>query len=153
MTTVQVIEKFYTAFQQKDYATMQSLYHDKAVFNDEAFVNLDSAAVKAMWEMMLKRGKDFSLSFSNITENGTKGSANWVATYTFSATGNKVVNKIHSEFVLQDGLIIQQTDTFPFHKWASQALGIKGLLLGWTGFFRKKVQATAAKNLHDFMGK
>jgi ketosteroid isomerase-like protein len=153
MTPAHFIQEFYTAFQHKDYATMQSFYHDKAVFNDPAFINLNSAEVKAMWEMLIKRGKDLSLSFSHIKDSDTTGSANWAATYTFSATGKKVTNNIHSEFVFENGRIIQQTDTFDFYKWSRQAFGIKGWLLGWTSFFRKKVQEGARKNLIAYMEK
>ncbi len=147
----QLIETFYTAFQNKDYKTMQACYADAAVFSDEAFVDLNANEVRAMWEMLIKRGKDLKLEFKNVQTEGNKGSAEWVATYTFSASGNKVINRIKATFEFENGKIIKHTDTFDFPLWAKQALGFKGMLLGRTNFLRKKVQATAKQSLEKFI--
>jgi ketosteroid isomerase-like protein len=147
----QLIHRFYMAFQQRDFATMQSCYADNARFSDAAFVNLNAAEVKAMWEMLCKRGKDLVLEYKNVQANDRTGAAEWVATYTFSATGKKVVNKIRAAFVFENGKILQHEDHFNFYTWARQALGLPGLLLGWTGFLKNKVRAGARKNLADFM--
>ena len=149
----QLLETFYKAFQQKDYATMQNCYHDDATFSDEAFKNLNSQEVKAMWQMLITRGKDLELIFNNCVADDTKGSAHWEATYTFSKTGRKVINKIDAAFELKDGKIYRHIDTFDFHKWSSQALGIVGTLLGWTGFLQNKVSQTAMQQLKSYITK
>jgi len=64
-----------------------------------------------------------------------------------------VVNHIKAGFALRDGLIVTHIDTFSFYKWARQALGISGWLLGWLPLLRKKVQATAMGKLNRFMSK
>jgi ketosteroid isomerase-like protein len=153
MTNQQIIETFYTAFQQKDYKTMQNLYADDAVFNDEAFTNLNANQVRAMWQMLITRGKDLQLTFKNIKADATTGSANWIASYTFSATGHKVTNDIKANFVFANGKIKQHTDSFDFYKWSSQALLWKGKLFGRFPFFKKKVQQVAMANLEKFMEK
>jgi hypothetical protein len=76
-----------------------------------------------------------------------------MATYTFSATGNKVVNKIKASFVFENGKIIHHKDSFDFYNWARQALGIKGLLLGRTSFLQRKVRQQARNGLVKFMQK
>jgi len=148
----QVLHRFYQAFQNKDYATMQACYADTATFSDPVFQGLNAAEVKAMWEMLIRRGADLELTFSNIQADDLRGSAEWVARYTFSATGRKVVNRIHSNFEFENSKIVRQTDRFSFYHWARQALGLPGLLLGWTGFIRGKVRGMARKNLKAFMG-
>ncbi len=149
----QLIRHFYTCFQKKDYAGMQQCYAHNATFNDTVFKNLDALHVKAMWEMLLRNGKDLSLEFSDVHANETAGSANWVATYTFSKTGNKVINRIHAEFRFENGKIVQHTDRFNFYTWARQALGLTGLVLGWTTFLKNKIQAAAMQNLEAFIKK
>jgi ketosteroid isomerase-like protein len=148
-----LLHHFYTCFQQKDYAGMQACYADTASFTDEAFVNLNAAQVRAMWEMLIKRGKDMQLSYSNIAGNAKEGSANWVAIYSFSASGRKVENRIKSSFLFADGKIVQQRDYFNFYTWSRQALGLPGWLLGFTPMLRKKVQQKAMQGLADFMQK
>lgn len=147
----QVIERFYKAFQQKDYKTMGECYHDEATFTDEAFVNLNAKEVRAMWEMLCVRAKDFRLEFSQIAADGNTGSAHWEAWYLFSQSGNKVHNVIDAAFEFKDGKILKHRDSFDFHRWAGQALGLTGKLLGWTSFLKNKVQTTARQGLDKFM--
>jgi ketosteroid isomerase-like protein len=148
-----LIETFYTAFQARDGATMTTCYHRDAEFSDPGFPNLKGAEIGAMWRMLTSRAQKFSLEFDRVEASGDKGSAHWVARYEFSGTGRMVENRIRSEFVFKDGLIIQQSDHFDFWTWSSQALGLPGRLLGWSGFFRRKVQSQAAKNLQGFIAK
>ena len=89
----------------------------------------------------------------SLIESLCPGRAHWDARYTFSATGRKVLNRIDASFEFRDGLIVRHVDRFPFWTWARQALGAPGLLLGWSGFLRAKVRATAAKNLAAFKAK
>lgn len=152
-TNQQLINKFYTAFQQKDYATMQACYADNATFTDPVFENLNVTEVRAMWEMLITRGKDLQLEFKNVEADDTTGSAEWIATYTFSASGHKVVNKIKANFVFENGKIVEHKDDFDFYAWAKQALGFKGLLLGRTSFLHNKVKLGAKSNLMKFMSK
>lgn len=146
-----LIHHFYTSFAQKDYRAMQDCYADGATFSDEVFQNLNSAQVKAMWEMLISRGKDLQIRFQNVSANEKKGSAEWIANYTFSQTGKKVENRIKADFEFADGKIIKHLDSFDFYKWSSQALGLPGVLLGWTPFLKNKVRNTAMKSLTDFM--
>ena len=149
----ELITRFYTCFQNKDYKGMQACYADDAIFNDEAFKNLDSAHVKAMWEMLCKSGKELKLTFGNITETATGGSAEWTASYLFSRTGNRVVNNIQAIFVIENNKIVSHKDSFDFYIWSKQAFGITGFVLGWTSYFRNKVEKTASENLKSFMNK
>ena len=146
-----LINHFYTSFQNKDIKGMQNSYADNATFNDPAFRNLDAKQVRSMWEMLIKSSKDMRLEFSNIRADSHSGSAEWVAYYTFSATGRKVVNRVKSSFIIENGKIVSQEDDFNFHRWSAQALGLSGLLLGWTSFLKKKVQKTASDKLKAYI--
>lgn len=152
-TNEQLITKFYTAFQNKDYKTMQECYADSATFSDAVFVNLNSAQVKAMWEMLCLRGTDLALTFKNVQAQNDTAAAEWEAHYTFSATKRKVINRIKADFVIKNGKIVQHTDSFNLYKWSKQAIGVPAVILGWTPFFKNKIRSTAMKSLNDFMSK
>ena len=152
-THEKLISDFYTCFQNKDYKGMQSCYHSSAVFSDEVFVNLNAAEVKAMWEMLVTAGKDLQLEFRNVFADENKGHAEWIAYYTFSRSGNKVINRIKADFIFKEGKIVKHIDHFNFYTWAKQALGLSGILLGWTPFMKNKIRKAAMKNLKAFMGK
>ncbi len=146
-----LIHTFYAAFDQRDFKTMQSLYADHATFSDPVFTQLDSAGVKAMWEMLLTSAKDLKVSVGNVTANEAGGACTWEAFYTFSTTGRKVHNIIQAQFTFANGKIVKHVDRFDFYRWSRMAFGATGVLLGWTSFFQRKVQATANGKLRKFM--
>jgi hypothetical protein len=104
-----------------------------------------------MWHMLILRGKDLTLTFNQVKADELKGACHWVATYSFSKTGRMVINEIDASFEFRDGLIYRHTDHFDLWKWTRMALGMKGLLLGWTPFLQNKVRATAASGLRQFI--
>jgi hypothetical protein len=147
----QIIEEFYSGFANANSLTMNSCYHAEVIFQDPIFGVLDAADAKDMWEMLIEKSQgQLEIRFSNIKATSNKGSADWKANYVFSSTNRKVTNVIHAEFEFKDGLIFRHTDTFDLYEWAKQALGLKGFLLGWTPFFKKKIQQQALESLRSF---
>src|SRR5688572_5434345 len=146
-----LIHRFYSAFQNKDYATMQGQYHPEAHFSDPVFTSLKSEEVKAMWQMLVTAGKDLKITFQDIKADDKHGSCHWEAWYTFSRTGKKVHNIIEASFEFSDGLIVKHEDQFDFWRWSRQAIGFPGWLLGWTPALKNKVRTTAATSLQKFM--
>ncbi|GGI57306.1 nuclear transport factor 2 family protein [Winogradskyella haliclonae] len=137
-----LVTSFYTAFANLDAEAMANCYHKDIVFEDPAFGVLHGEHAKNMWRMLCasQKGKDFIVTFSNIEINENIASAKWEAKYNFSKTRKRVHNKISAQFQFKDGLIIKHVDTFNLHRWASQAFGFKGKLIGGTSFFKKKLQ-------------
>jgi hypothetical protein len=101
--------------------------------------------------MLISAGKDLRIDFNNIKADDRKGSCHWEAWYTFSRTGKKVHNVIDASFEFKEGLILVHKDVFDFWRWSRQALGVAGLLLGWSPILKNKIQATAASGLRKFM--
>lgn len=149
----ELITRFYTAFQKRDGKAMAACYHPDVEFSDPVFPELKGERAKAMWIMLCERARDLSIEFSKISTDGNSGSAHWDAWYLFSATGRTVHNIIDARFEFRDGLIIKHVDTFDFHRWAGQALGLSGKLLGGTSFMQNKVRKTASAGLDAFMKK
>ncbi len=150
----QIVRRFYTAFQSLDYRTMQDCYSDDIVFSDPVFMVLKGDEAKYMWQMLCTTAKDFKLSFSDIELLDEEyATCQWTASYTFSKTGNKVVNNIKAYMKLKDGKIIEHSDAFRLSKWIAQALGWKGVLFGWTGFMKRAIQKNAKINLFKFIQK
>lgn len=150
----QLITEFYTSFAIHNAAAMAACYHPDIVFTDEVFTDLKGKEAGLMWKMLIERSRgNLKISYSNVQASDEKGSADWVAAYEFSATRRKVINQIHAEFEFKDGLIYRHTDSFNLHYWASQAMGLKGRLLGGFGFFRRKVQENARLALDKYIQK
>jgi ketosteroid isomerase-like protein len=148
----QLINNFYSSFQKLDYKGMNECYSSDIIFFDPVFGLLKGEEARSMWEMLCKNAKDFSLTYGNIQHLDEEYSTcDWVATYTFSKTGKKVVNKIRANMRFADGKIIEHSDAFSLHKWSKQALGFSGWLLGWNSFFQRKIKNQAKRNLLKFM--
>lgn len=149
-----LISRFYSAFQRLDYQTMIDCYSDDIVFSDPVFYLLRGNQAKCMWEMLCRNAKDFSLQYDNIQAvDHEYYTCDWTATYTFSKTGRTVVNKIKAFMKINDGKIVEHSDGFRLSTWIAQAFGWKGVLFGWMGWMKRKVQKAATKNLVAFMHK
>jgi len=146
----EVINAFYTALGNRDASKMISYYHPDIIFTDPGFGELKGARACKMWQMLCENGKDLKIEFSNIVCDEKEGTAHWEAWYTFSKTGRLVHNKIDATFKFEQGKIIKHTDHFNLHKWASQAMGWKGRLLGGTNFFKRKLHQQTQKMLDQF---
>jgi ketosteroid isomerase-like protein len=152
MTNTEIIEKFYHAFSRLDSKQMNDCYSDDIIFSDPIFGILNSNEVRNMWEMLCNNAKEFSLSYNGIEELDTEYiTCNWQATYVVSATNRKVTNKAKAYLRMQDGKIIEHSDAFRLSIWIAKAFGIKGILLGWTGYMKRKVQQESRKKLLQYM--
>jgi hypothetical protein len=104
-----------------------------------------------MWRMLAERSSDLSVELLEHSADADRGAARWRAHYTFSQTGRPVVNEISSSLRFAGGQIVEHRDQFDFHRWAGQALGPAGLLLGWTPLMRAAVRRRARASLDEFI--
>lgn len=149
----ELIQTFYDAFARLDYETMNNCYSDNPVFNDPVFGILQGNEVSAMWEMLCRNAKDFSLHFDKIEIDGEYGTCNWMANYTFSKTGRRVINSVKAHMRIENGKITEHTDEYDIYKWSRQALGLAGWLLGWSGYLKNKIRYEAKIKLKNFIEK
>ncbi len=144
----ELIERFYAAFDARDGDAMAACYAPGAHFSDPVFTDLNGDEPGAMWRMLTSQATDLRVELLEHTPD----SARWRAHYTFSQTGRPVVNDVRARFRFDEqGLIADHRDEFGFHRWARQALGPPGLLLGWTPLLRGKVRSNAARSVESFM--
>ncbi len=69
-----LIHTLYTSFQVKDWRTMQTCYHEEAIFSDPVFQNLTAKETRAMWHMLTSSAQDLKILFSDVTADASKGS-------------------------------------------------------------------------------
>lgn len=128
------IERFYKAFDEHDGETMAQQYAPDVRFRDPAFGELRGDEAGDMWRMLTGRAEDLKVELADHAADGDEGTAHWIATYTFS-TGRPVVNDIRARFRFDEGgKIVEHLDSFSIHRWARQAFGPAGMLLGLPPF-------------------
>jgi ketosteroid isomerase-like protein len=146
-----LIQQLYEAMNRHDGEAMAKLYAPDGHFRDPAFGDLSGAEAGDMWRMLTGRSEDLSVELAEHQADGDEGTAHWIATYTFS-TGRHVVNDIHARFRFRDGKIVDHEDSFPFHRWARQALGPAGWVLGVPPF-NQLIRRRARGDLAEFRSK
>jgi ketosteroid isomerase-like protein len=143
----ELLQRFYSAFDARDGATMAASYTPDAHFRDPVFEDLHGADPGRMWVMLTGRAQDLRVELVEHEADDERGTARWLADYTFATTGRKVHNDVRATFAFRDNLIADHRDEFSFHGWARQALGPVGLLLGWTPPLQAKIRAQARAGL------
>ena len=149
---IATIERLYAAMDRHDGEAMAACYAPGATFTDPVFVGLSDGEPQDMWRMLVGRSRDMTVELVEQGADGEEwGTARWIARYTFGQTGRPVVNDVRSEFKFDPaGLIVRQRDEFDFWRWARQALGKTGLLLGWTPVLKHSVRDKARAGLAAF---
>jgi ketosteroid isomerase-like protein len=147
----EIIDKFYTSFQNKDWKAMQSCYQEDAVFSDPVFQQLTTKQVKAMWHMLLQSDAAIELTYKVLLATEETGSCHWEAKYKFSTTGRDVHNIIETKLEFKGGKILRHADTFDLWRWSGMALGWPGKILGWSPIIQNKIRTTAQKRLFRFI--
>jgi hypothetical protein len=145
----ELLTGFYQAFNRLDAGPMRAAYAPDAIFSDEAFVGLKGAEIGDMWTMLASRAKGFRLEYRDIEADDATGKAHWEAWYLFGGA-RRVHNVIDATFTFRDGRILSHVDHFDFWRWSRQALGMPGVLLGWSGGLRRTVQQRSRKLLEDY---
>jgi len=148
--SVELIETFYQAFEQRDPAAMIACYAPDIRFSDPVFQDLRGPEVGNMWRMLGQGTQRIGLTFGDIDADEHTGRAHWEARYVFSLTGREVHNIIDARFELSDGKITCHTDCFDLWRWSGMALGWKGRLLGWSPLVQNAVRKTAMGRLREY---
>lgn len=151
------LNNFYQAFSRLDPDGMAACYADSAQFDDEAFSLRGKREVMGMWRMLCAATQagnraDWRLEWRDVQADASTGQAHWEAHYRFSATRRLVRNRIDARFRFDaDGRILSHRDNFNFWRWSWMALGVPGLVLGWSPFFRTQVRKQARANLDRYL--
>ena len=149
----ELIQRFFHCLAGGDYRGMQQCLHPDVEFTDIGFDLKGKVRVGAMWSMICAKGTQ--IMFRNVQAGDEEGSAHWECHYDFQkdegAKPHSVHNIIESRFRFDDGLIRQHHDSCDFERWAHQALGIVGIVLGETEFLHRQVREAALTKLDKFM--
>jgi len=146
-----LVERFYAAFAARDGEDMAACYSADVSFADPVFPGLRGSEAGGMWRFLTGRSADLRVELREHEADDARGSAHWIAHYTFTQTGRRVVNYGRAQFRFAEGLIVEHRDEFSFHRWASQALGPPGRFLGWTPMLRGAVRRQAREGLDKFL--
>jgi ketosteroid isomerase-like protein len=146
-----LIHQFYQAFQRKDAEAMAGCYHPEVEFSDPVFPSLKGERAGHMWRMLCQRGKDLAVVYRDVEADGERGRAHWDATYTYSASGRPVENRVDATFEFRDGKIVRHVDRFDLYRWTRMALGPSMIVLGLLPPVRAKIRARAASALEEWM--
>lgn len=147
----QLIHDFYGALARKDGAAMAACYAPDGQFSDPAFGVLNASEVGAMWRMLTARAADLEVILSQVRADDASGAAHWDASYTFSKTGRKVVNRIDASFRFRDGKIVRHEDQFNLWRWAAMALGPAGALMGWSPPMQRAIRRQSRQALDAWL--
>ena len=90
------IARLYAAMDAHDGEAMAACYAPTRLHRS-VFVDLRGEP-EDMWRMLVGRSRDMTVELAEHAAESDRGTARWIATYTFGQTGRKVVNDVRSVF-------------------------------------------------------
>jgi hypothetical protein len=150
------LNRLYSGLAHLDPDAMAGCYAPEVRFRDEVFTLEGREQVMSMWRMVCesasKGGRaDWKLNYRVISVDADTGRLHWSAHYRFGMLGRPVHNRIRALFRFNaEGLITEHHDQFDFWRWSRQALGLPGLLLGWSPLLRRQVRSKALAGLNRY---
>jgi ketosteroid isomerase-like protein len=143
-----LLRRLFTSLQGRDHQAMADCYAPAATFHDIAFDLRDRREIHAMWRMICSTTA-VTVTIEGVEADDRGGRARIVDAYTFSDTGNPVVNPIESRFRFERGRIVEHRDECDPRAWARQAIGGPG---GWlAGRIRPLRAWKAARKLRPYL--
>lgn len=160
---LQTLETFYNAFRMLDAARMEACYAPAARFDDPVFSLHGRERIGGLWRMLCEgivaQGRaDWRLDFDDLVVHGEGetcvGHAHWEPRYRFGPTGRRVHNVIDATFTFDaDGLILAHRDEFDLWRWSRQAIGLRGVLLGWMPWFAGQTRAAGMRRYERWLAR
>ena len=128
----QLIERFYSAFGQKDGHAMAECYAPDVHFSDPVFPDLSGPRAGAMWDMLTQAPGDLRIELLDHDADEKHGSAQWRAHYVFSQTGRPVVKAVERA-AHADPMAVGPTESDLTVIWHGPGLGMSHPSLGTIG--------------------
>jgi SnoaL-like domain len=141
-----LIATLYSSLRDDKPDAAAACYAADAHFEDIAFWLDGRELILQMWRLVCSG--DVGVTFDSVVADDQKGRANWVASYTFTDTGRRVINPTTAQFAFRDGLIVNHVDRCEAMAWATQAYPFpRNLAAGLVGPLRY----VAHKKLKQFI--
>lgn len=141
MLNKEVVENFYNAFSLLDYSTLKNYLSPNVIYNDPVFGLLEGDAVFKLWKMKCERLREFSFEFGNIEElDNEYATCEWKISFFHRPTGDVVTMPGKAHLRILNNLIAEHSDAYKMSDWLAASKGLRGKLLGWTGFMKRKEQ-------------
>lgn len=165
--TSQTLHRFFTALAVRDTQGMLNCYAHGVQFEDPVFKLSGEREIMGMWALLFghegssgeHKGKGqrdesnvWTVVFDTVKTRHNHGSVRWEATFRYAPTGRVVHNGVYSQFHFdEDGLILSQRDNFDFWRWARQAYGLVGMMMGWTPLMWDHAREQAEVSLQEVL--
>lgn len=125
---VDVVRRFYDAFEKGDFATLESLYAPNVHWQDTIFNYDGRENVMGVWRFEVDPKKGGKITYKILSSEGDKVVVSWSDDYSFF--GNPVNHAITATLTVKDGQIVDHREDYSWDEWAKQAFAFKNLDLG-----------------------
>lgn len=143
-----LVRRFFERLAARDAPGAAACYHADIFYSDPLFPRLRGAAAGELWRMRLEALESLEIRLEEAQGDADGAHAVWSLLY---AQGPRTVAvRVRSMFGFRDGRISRHDDHFSFWRWAAQAYGARGAMLGWFGPFRWAVRRRLGRAFERF---
>lgn len=147
-----VIKAFYKAVNNRDTDLLRSVYATDIVYFDPQFEYLEGAKVMAMWRYIFEERTSLKINPCTVKDEGDGYfTCHHADSYLFTPKQRNIEMNAVSNFRIENDRIVEHSEAFSLHQWATKAYGGWASIIGWNRWYQQQIKNSARRNLLNFL--
>ncbi len=135
----QVTNRLFSAIHRHDSSTIVACYDSTGVFAAPLLGEVPAEHLERFWRRVFSTTRDHVLTFRIVDVGLVNARVQGRVSYVLLASGRRVTCRFDSMLHVRDRLIRHHVDSFDAWGWAHMAYGTKGLMLGWSNTWQRRL--------------
>lgn len=135
----QVTNRLFSALHRRDPSAIAACYDRAGVFTTPILCDVPAQHLERLWTLFFSRTQDSILTYRIVDAGLVSARVEGRVSYGLLVSGRQVSCPFDSLLHVRDRLIQHHVDSFDPWGWAQMAYGTKGLMLGWSNTWQRRL--------------
>jgi len=137
----------FSALHRRNPSAIAACYDSAGVFTTPILGDVPAQHLERFWMRLFSRTRDHVLKFKIVDAGLVNARVEGRVSYVLLASGRRVSCPFDSMLHVRDRLIRHHVDNFDPWGWAQMAYGTKGLMLGWSNTWQRRLSNNLRSSL------
>jgi len=135
----QVTDRLFSTLRCRNPSAIAACYDSAGVFTTPILGDVPAQHLERLWTLFFSRTRDNILTYKLVDAGLVSARVEGRVSYVLLVSGRRVSCPFDSLLHVRDRLIRHHVDSFDPWGWAQMAFGTKGLMLGWSNTWQRRL--------------